>query len=176
MHPPCGSLRTPNSGSLSRLDGSTILQSSFLRCNALISDKGVTMRKEPSTFGLRYFSRSPLQSYHFWLNTIFLAMVASEAAYYVTCYCTVLGTEAAASMAFPVLVVAALWFRVLLTHRKVHNAFFDSQDPETMRNRWGTEVLYDLAYLCYAGLGLALFAIGSLYASLGRTVLSTATR
>ena len=104
----------------------------MVRCNALVSDKGVTMQKETSTFGLRYFSRSPLQSYHFWLNTIFLAMVTSEAAYYVTRFRTVLGTEAAAFMAFPVLVVAVLWFRACLPIVKYTMLF---SRPKTQKQR-----------------------------------------
>lgn len=122
--------------------------------------------------GRRYFSHAPLRSYHFWLSTLLFLIVTFEAGYYSFRFAPRLNGEAVASMIFPALVAAVLWARVLITHRDIYRTYHDRGLTEDA----GTEKLLDnLAYLLYAGFGLAMFALGSLYMA-AATAITAATR
>src|SRR5437867_8664631 len=107
-------------------------------------------------YGRRYFSRSPWSSYHFWVTTFFLLLVASMGSYYAIRFSERLNTEATLMTFFPSVVMAVLWFRVWKAHRDVHDAF---RDPSGGQHDGGVEgddlrvnvLLDNLAYMAYAG-------------------------
>ena len=128
----------------------------------------------PSQFGRRYFSRSPWNSYHFWVTTFFFLLVASLGLYYAIRFSERLNVEATLMIIFPSVVMAVVWFRVWKTHRDVYDAFRDSPDGQGRGsdvNDARVNVLLDnLAYISYAGFALALFAVGSTYVALAQSI------
>jgi hypothetical protein len=112
-------------------------------------------RHSKSSLGRRYFSRALLRSYHFWVSTLFLMLVASEAVFFTVRFRSHLDSEARLLMMLPVVVMTVLWFKLLRSHQSVHAAYGDDlaahmdQDP-TVEN-----ILENLAYLSYAGFALA---------------------
>jgi len=102
-------------------------------------------------------------------------MIVCEALYYLLRFGSRLGIDAIASISFPVLVVAGVWFRVLIAHQSLYDAYYDAGGKEN-RDPIPEKVLNNLAYLAYAGLGLALFAVGSLYVGLAKAVEAVARR
>lgn len=120
-----------------------------------------------SSLGRRYFSRPPLRSYYFWVSTISVFIVISEAVFFVVRLRMRLNGEALSLMIFSVAVLVVLWSRLLISHRAVHKVYcevlaarLDQDDPSL------ATVLDTLAYLSYAGLGLALLALSSVYMAL----------
>jgi len=119
-----------------------------------------------SGFGRRYFSRPPLRSYHFWVSTIFVLLVASEAAFYTVRFRSLLNSEAGASMILPVVVILLIWFKVLRSHQRVYAVYRNLNAAQLLQEGALETVLDNLAYLSYAGFCLALFAVGSVYIAL----------
>jgi hypothetical protein len=119
-----------------------------------------------SSFGRRYFSRPPLRSYHFWVSTLFVLVVASEAVFFTVSLRAHLDSEASASMILPAVVMSVLWFKLLRSNQNVYEAYRDAPAAMVDQHPAAETVLDNLAYLSYAGFGLALFALGSVYVAL----------
>jgi hypothetical protein len=127
--------------------------------------------------GRRYFSRAPLHSHHFWLSTLLFLIVIFEAGYYSLRFASRMDSEALASMIFPALVAAVLWVRVLIAHRDVYRTYHSGGNTQGIPEDPRTEkLLNNLAYLLYAGFGLAMFALGSLYVAAAKAITEAAHR
>jgi len=127
--------------------------------------------------GRRYFSRPPFQSYHFGLSTLLLFIVIFEAVYYSIRFAPHLNGETLASMAFPALVATVLWARVLIAHRDVNRTYHPNEGAlEVAGNQTTEKLLNSLAYILYAGFGLAMFALGSLYVASARAIAEASRR
>jgi hypothetical protein len=116
-----------------------------------------------SSFGYRYFSRPPLRSHHFWVNTLFLVLVASQAIYCALHAGSRRDVEAITTVVFPIVVLVLLWFKVLQLHRRLYKSHGDYLVAPREGSPTVGILLDNLAYLSYAGFGLALFATGSAY-------------
>lgn len=132
-------------------------------------------------YGRRYFSRSPWSSYHFWVSTFFLLLVASIGLYFAMRFSERLNAEATMTIFFPTVVMTVLWFRVWKAHRDVYTAFCESSSGPRDRAADGEDlrvnVLFDnLAYMSYAGFALALFAVGSAYLAIGQGIAAVTNR
>jgi hypothetical protein len=122
--------------------------------------------QEKSTLEWRYFHRPPHRSYYFWVNTVFLLLVAGEWMFYVGRYATRLGPEMTTQTAIPFLAVLVVWFRVLVVHRKVNKAYYRPPDSDAAP----TVALHCLAEICVGGLALAILAVGLAYRALGACI------
>ena len=119
------------------------------------------------SLGRRYFSGAPLRSYHFWVNTFFLMLVAWEAVLFTMRFRSLLGSAASASMILPVVAMAVLWFKLLRSHQSVHDTYGDSLASHMDQDPAVENILDNLAYLSGSGFTLALSAVGSVYIALG---------
>ena len=100
-----------------------------------------------------------------------------EAGYYSLRFAPRLDGEALASMVFPALVAAVLWARVLIAHRDVYRTYHPGGDAQGIsEDPRGEKLLNNLAYLLYAGFGLAMFALGSLYVAAAKAITEAAHR
>jgi len=123
--------------------------------------------------GRLHFSRPPMQSYRFWVETLFLLMVASEALFFMVFFRSRLSGEAIAYMIFPLAALALLWLGVLRAHQAVYEAY-DSEwnTPENVGEKDPrVETLLDnLAYLSYAGFTFASVAVAFVYVALAQSI------
>jgi hypothetical protein len=117
-------------------------------------------------FGRRYFSRPPLRSYHFGVSTIFVLVVASQAAFYLVHFRLLFVGEAGAYVILSVVVILFIWFKILRSHQSVYDAYRGAGEERLTQDPVADTLLDNLAYLSYAGFGLALFAVGSVYTAL----------
>ena len=73
-------------------------------------------------------------------------------------------------MILPVVVMTVLWFKLLRSHQSVYEAYRDVSATQTDPDPAVETILDNLAYLSYAGFGLALFALGSVYVALAWSI------
>jgi hypothetical protein len=127
--------------------------------------------------GRRYFSHSPLHSYHFWVVTVLLLIVLFEAAFYTSHLSSVLGPEAMLAFVFPAIVGLVLWFRVLVAHRQVFDVYRSNRGPADTSGAAMTDTLLNnVAYMLYAGFALSMFALGCLYAAAAQAITAAMNR
>src|SRR4029077_4544182 len=118
------------------------------------------------SLGRHYFSRAPLRSYHFWVNTLFLMFLAWEAILFTMRFRSLLGSEVSASMILPVVAMTVLWFKLLRSHQSVRDAYDDSLASHIDHDPAVVNILDNLAFSSGSGFTLALFAVGSVYIAL----------
>lgn len=114
------------------------------------------------------FSQPPIRSYHFWAETLFLLMVASEAVF-LAVFCRLrLCWHNIFIMGAPVVLLAILWFWILQAHQAVHDAYERGRDIREKKDNseegWRTNVLLGgLAKLSYFGFAAAATAVAMAY-------------
>jgi hypothetical protein len=119
--------------------------------------------------GLKYFSRSPWRSFFFFGNTFLLLVVTLVPIKIIWDSGSAANSWKAIWMFAPIVVLVTLWVRAWKAHSDVYEAIrstsserrgeFVDIDPKM-------EVSLDaLAYMLYAGLGLALSAVAIAYAA-----------
>ena len=123
-------------------------------------------RNRRDGLGCLYFSCTPLRSFHFWVNTLLLILIAWTAVFFRARFGSYLNAKASASMMVPVVVMAVLWFRLLRLHPSVRKEYADSLASDADQDT--VEYLIDsLAYISYPAFTLALTAVASVYFALG---------
>jgi hypothetical protein len=121
-----------------------------------------------------YFSRPPWRSYRFLVNTCFLLMVTMIPIYIILHFGLSPNIWAVLSIFTPVIAVIVLWLRVWKAHRDVYQVVSSTSAGERNDNAdtdARTMVPLDaLAYMLYAGFGLALFAVGTSFLALAEFI------
>jgi hypothetical protein len=119
--------------------------------------------------GRQQFSQPPIRSYYFWVETLFLLMVAAMALFLTAFFRSQLNGQMILTMCFPFVMLTMLWFGVLGVHQAVHEAYrgkWGLQADESENDLRSDMLLDKLAYLSYAGFGYAATAVALAYGAL----------
>ena len=92
-------------------------------------------------------------------------MIVCEAFYYIKRFGSILTREAEFWMILPLAALILLWLKVRRMHQDTFEAHLDHANSGEVGYR-SDELLDDLAYMSYAGLSLAMFAVGCAYLAL----------
>jgi hypothetical protein len=114
---------------------------------------------------LKYFSRPPWRSYHFLLITFFLLMVTSFPIVIIVLARLSPKVSVILPMFAPVVAMVVLWVRVWRAHSDVYEAVHHMTVEERSKDARIAVPLDALAYMLYAGFGLALLAVCLAYAA-----------
>ena len=108
------------------------------------------------------FSRSPVRSFQFWVNTFLLISVTWSALSVTARFWFYLNGMALVAMIFPLLAMSTLWFRLLRVHQRFHDAYDKSLPPDVdQKSATNLDDLAYLAYLSFPGFSVALVALFS---------------
>jgi hypothetical protein len=121
------------------------------------------------TVGRHQFSRPPIRSYHFWVETLFLLMVAGIAAFLAVFFRLQLSATTIICMGLPILMLAVLWFGVLQVHQIVYAVYGSKWNFQKSESGDGERVdmlLDKLAYLSYTGFNYAASSVALAYGAL----------
>jgi len=115
--------------------------------------------------GRHQFSRPPIRSCHFWVETLFLLVVALMAVFLTLFFRAGLSGQLIFNMSMPLVILTILWFGVLRVHQVVHEAYRDKWDSQDDDFRAGI-LLDKLSFLSYARFNYAATAVMLAYGGL----------
>lgn len=119
--------------------------------------------------GRQQFSQPPIRSYYFWVETLFLLMVAAVALFLTAFFRSQFNGQMILTMSFPFVILTILWFGILHIHQEIHEAYrskWDSQQNDIEQSSQADILLDRLAYLSYAGFAYAATAVILAYGAL----------